>query len=252
MISSIDHVVILVKDLEAAKADYTGLGFTVVTGGEHTGGATHNALIAFADGTYIELIAFKREAAEHRWWPYAATGEGLIDFAVLPTAIADDIAAARQCGLELQGPEAGGRVKPDGTEIRWENGSALTHDLPFLCADVTPRNLRVPSQTQHPNNVTGIARLGVAVQDIEDSAARYQALLGVAPDVAQGNTAVFSLGKSIIRLAESSFDQAVATHLSLRGEGPYELVLYTGGPQAGALDPVATHGVMLELVIPAS
>ncbi len=251
MIASIDHVVILVENLEAAKNDYTKLGFTVVTGGEHAGGATHNALIAFADGTYLELIAFKRESPDHRWWRHAAIGEGLIDFALLPTAIADDIAAARTRGLDMQGPEAGGRIKPDGVEIRWENGTPLTPDLPFLCADVTSRNLRVPAATQHPNNVTGIARLGVAVEDIVESTARYQALLGIEPQIVQESSVSFALGSSIIRLADATFDEAIATHLKLRGAGPYELVLYSGGPNAGALDPVTTHRVRLELVVPA-
>ena len=39
-IRSIDHIVILVSDLDQAVADYTELGFTVVRGGEHHGGAT--------------------------------------------------------------------------------------------------------------------------------------------------------------------------------------------------------------------
>ena len=59
MISAIDHIVILVHDLEAAVRDYTALGFTVVPGGEHADGRSRNALIAFADGSYLELIAFK-------------------------------------------------------------------------------------------------------------------------------------------------------------------------------------------------
>ena len=53
-----DHVVIRVDDLAVATVDYTTLGFTVVRGGEHTDRASHNALIAFADGSYLELIAF--------------------------------------------------------------------------------------------------------------------------------------------------------------------------------------------------
>ena len=56
MIRQIDHIVILVNELEQAIADYTGLGFTVVRGGDHPGGATHNALVVFADGAYFELI----------------------------------------------------------------------------------------------------------------------------------------------------------------------------------------------------
>ena len=58
MLTGIDHIVILVRDLAAASAEHAKLGFTVTPGGAHRHGATHNALISFADGTYFELIAF--------------------------------------------------------------------------------------------------------------------------------------------------------------------------------------------------
>ena len=57
MLKGIDHLVIVVPELEAAVASYRGLGFTVVPGGRHPIG-THNALIAFEEGAYLELIAF--------------------------------------------------------------------------------------------------------------------------------------------------------------------------------------------------
>ena len=94
MIRAIDHIVILVNDLQAAIDDYAALGFSVAPGGTHADGATHNALIIFADDTYLELIAFLREAPTHYWWRHVASGEGLIDYALLPSAIADDVAAA--------------------------------------------------------------------------------------------------------------------------------------------------------------
>ena len=50
MLLGIDHIVIVVRDLDAAAQDYERLGFTVVPGGKHPVG-THNALIAFADST---------------------------------------------------------------------------------------------------------------------------------------------------------------------------------------------------------
>ena len=52
MIRAIDHIVILVNDLQAAIDDYAALGFSVAPGGTHADGATHNALIIFADDTY--------------------------------------------------------------------------------------------------------------------------------------------------------------------------------------------------------
>ena len=114
MIQQLDHLVILVEDLERAIDDYGTLGFNVAPGGEHSDGATHNALIAFRDGTYLELIAFKRQAPEHRWWRHTAQGEGLIDFALLPNDTAEVIAAAKERGLQIDGPTDGGRVRPDG------------------------------------------------------------------------------------------------------------------------------------------
>ena len=41
----LDHVVILVAELEAAIANYSALGFAVQRGGTHADGATHNALV---------------------------------------------------------------------------------------------------------------------------------------------------------------------------------------------------------------
>src|SRR5216684_222849 len=64
MLKGIDHIVIVVRDLDAAVADYGRLGFTVVRGGRHPSMGTHNALIAFSDGAYFELIPTASPACE--------------------------------------------------------------------------------------------------------------------------------------------------------------------------------------------
>lgn len=239
MITSIDHIVILVNDLATAAADYAALGFTVTPGGEHTGGATHNALVAFADGSYLELIAFRREAPEHTWWQHVANGEGIIDFALLPGAIADDIAAAVARGLVVAGPFPGGRERPDGVRLEWQTGRATTPDLPFLCGDVTPRALRVPSGAaqHHANGVTGIARVLVAATDPAVSAARYRALLGIEGS-ADATGIVFSLGNSTIVLVPAG-----AT--TRYDDGPFALDLRGGAP--GDLDRARTHGARMRI-----
>ena len=180
---NIDHIVMLVADLAAATSDYTQRGFTVVPGGEHTDGATHNALIALADGSYLELIAFKRVAPEHRWWRHTAHGEGPIDWALLPSEIASDIAALQARGLAYTGPNDGGRLRPDGQELRWQTGLAPSSELPFLCADVTPRALRVPQGAAqlHANGATSLRQIIISVRDIAASSKRYAALLNTAP-----------------------------------------------------------------------
>lgn len=230
MIRGIDHIVILVSDLDQARADYTQLGFTVVVGGAHTGGATHNCLVAFADGVYLELIAFKREEPGHRWWNQVATGGGLVDYALWPSAIAEDIAAAQARGLKYEGPLPGGRLRPDGQRVDWLLGLPPSPDLPFMCFDVTPRNLRVPygADAQHANGAVGVADLTVAVSDLDAAIANYRALLGTEPvmnqDPTQDNEAMFSVGTQTITLASPASDLSpLPQQLGARGDGLYAL-----------------------------
>lgn len=246
MIRALDHMVILVNNLTLASAHYTRLGFTVTPGGKHADGATHNALVVFPDNTYLELLAFLRPTPEHRWWHHAAHGEGLIDFALLPDAIDQDVADARDRGLALAGPIAGGRLRPDGQRVAWQSALPDTPDLPFLCGDVTPRTLRVPegSARRHTNGATGIAAVVVAVADLAASAARYRALLG---GDATGPT--FELGGATITLADAS-TKAARTRLERRGEGLLALTLRAGPASgAGRLDPSRTHGAPIDLDI---
>ena len=253
MIRGIDHIVILVRDLAAPSGDYTALGFTVMPGGDHTGGATHNA-----------LIAFKRSEPGHRWSRHRASGEGLVDYALLPSAAEADIAAARARGVAYEGPTDGGRLRPDGQQVSWQLGMPPTADLPFLCGDVTPRELRVPGGAvrQHPNGVIGIAGLTVAMNDLEASVARYRALLGRDPidqspaPLAGARSATFEVGGAAITLAVPAGETApdgegtLRARLAARGEGPYALTLRTNSAaNLGMLDQDLTHGVSIELVV---
>lgn len=240
---SLDHVVIAVRDLERTVADYQALGFTVVPGGEHTHGASHNALIVFADGAYIELIAFRRPNPEFRWWRVLSeAGDGPVDFALLPGDIAADVAAARARGLELEGPTDGGRLRPDGERLEWRTARAATSDLPFFCGDVTPRQLRVPEGDvrRHANGALGVAGIEIAVENTEVSAWRYGALLGIA--AVPGAPIDLGNGQSVSLLGP---DRAGAA-LAARGEGPVSLTLRVApGSAVGDLDPVHTQGVRI-------
>lgn len=95
----LDHIVIAVQDLEAAVADYRALGFQVVIGGRHPGRTSHNALVVFADGAYLEIIAWTSPAPEERWYRTLRDhGEGLVDFALLPQSTSQALAEARGRG----------------------------------------------------------------------------------------------------------------------------------------------------------
>jgi catechol 2,3-dioxygenase-like lactoylglutathione lyase family enzyme len=270
----LDHVVIAVADLAQAVEAYRALGFTVVIGGRHPGRTSHNALVVFADGSYLELIAWESPGPAERWYDeHARHGDGLMDFALVPEDVPRAVQEAGARGLELDGPLDGGRERPDGRQVRWQTGRQKTFDLPFLCGDVTPRALRVPEGEArvHPNGVLGVARVTVAVHDPEISRGRYAALLG--PKVGSDGTEVqrddpslelpasglraafVPVGRTTILLLSPSseakaepvpLEETLRARLATRGEGPIALVLRGApGKPAVQLDPAATHGVPL-------
>lgn len=181
----IDHIVILVSHTTLlALPDILGNTFTVVIGGSHADGLTHNNLILFQDGSYIEVIAFfdgidpERRAA-HRWG--SRPENTVIDWAyTLPQgadfkAVQERVAAA-QAVYVYEDPVDGGRTRPDGAVLKWAVAAARDRrrdarvdagKLPFWCLDHTPRDLRVPyegnPQTDHPSGARGVSRISVRV-----------------------------------------------------------------------------------------
>jgi hypothetical protein len=223
----------MVPDLGAAVRDYTELGFTVVPGGSHPTG-THNALIAFADGAYVELIAFERDNPQHRWWAIAQKGGGLIDFCMQTDDLAGDKEAFRNAGVEMQ-IEPGARVRPDGYRLRWTLAQPLApHDFiaPFLIEDETPREERVPRERRHRNGASGIARVTIGVPDVSrpppwstllhDPGERLRREEMLARGVR------FAAGPHVLEfVAPEQGSSPLSAWLQTRGPGPWSAVLKT-------------------------
>jgi hypothetical protein len=227
----IDHAVIVTDDLGRAIADWRARGFTVEPGGQHPRGSV-NALISFADGAYIEIIAFPVPQPDFFWWRVLqGDGPGPIDLALLPDDLDAVLVEADAAGLGYGPPQDGGRKRPDGETLIWRTARPEQTDLPFFCADVTPRALRVPAPPQHPNGATGISGISIAVGDLAASAGRWQALTGAQPVTAgllpglETKAAFLDLGATRITLLapEQPGRGAVAEHLRRRGEGPFAL-----------------------------
>jgi len=273
----LDHLVIAVADLARAVEDYRALGFTVNIGGRHPGRTSHNALVVFEDGAYLELIAWESPGPAERWYnAHALHGDGLIDFALVPEDTAGTIAAAKGRGLALDGPLDGGRLRPDGQQVKWQTGRQKTFDLPFLCGDVTPRELRVPTGEvrRHANGAAGVASVAVAVQDLAASLSRYRALLGIDGESVGGGAlridrpvtlpglglrvaAVWLEETSLVLMSPAGaaagddgagLARALHERLATRGEGPWAMTLRPASARpARTLDPALAHQVTIEL-----
>lgn len=187
MVLHLDHVVIAVNDLEQAISDYETLGFTVLRGGVHGNQATHNALIVFSDGTYLELLAATGAPPLPDMIDFSrmlTSGEGLGGFALRTTDIEAEKRRLEAAGFAVGEIVPGAREK-NGRVMRWK--LALINDgfAPFLIEDVTPREWRVPGDAAaitHENQAVRLGMVEITVPKVVDSRAWCIQLLGLPPE----------------------------------------------------------------------
>jgi hypothetical protein len=254
MLQAIDHLVVLVLDLDAAVKTYRDLGFTVVAGGRHRSGAIRNALIAFRDTAYLELAGFDEPSPAHRWWAALGRGGGLVDVALQTDDLVGDAKTLRQAGVDLGELEPVGRHRPDGFEVRAvvaRTRGAHRGVTPFLIADETPRDERVPRERAHANGVSGIGTITVAVDDLAAVRRWHAAAAGPSgEDVARPELgaagARFSLGPHTFEFLAPTGAGAIRDWLGARGPSPYAATL-VGARRHGPLDLARTFGARLAL-----
>ena len=129
MLLGIDHLVIAVRDPDAAAAELrrdAGLAFT--GGGRHEAIGTFNRL-AFLGDTYLELIGVFDRARVRSSVTFAVGRasmalldegrEGLATYALATDDVAGDVVRLRAGGSPIGEPVAGSRVRPDGGVVRW-------------------------------------------------------------------------------------------------------------------------------------
>ena len=189
-ITGIDHALIGVRDLEAARTTWTRLGFTVTPRGRHIGWGTANYCIMFQQD-YIELLGIVDPGQftndldrflEHR--------EGALGLAF---ATEDAVAAAAELtarGIAIDGPKDLKRILelPEGDALP---AFSLVHLPPeatpglkaFLCQHLSRDLVWQPQWTTHPNTALGIRRVSVAVEDPEATARAYAEIWGRDVDV---------------------------------------------------------------------
>jgi catechol 2,3-dioxygenase-like lactoylglutathione lyase family enzyme len=258
MLKRIDHVVIAVADLDRAIAGFEALGFTVIRGGRHPGLGTHNALIAFTDGAYLELIAFLVPTSSHRWFAAMNAGGGLTDFCVRTSDLDADTASLRSAGATIGEPFAMERERPDGYRLKWMLAVAEPPSagaVPFLIRDTTPRGERVPLERFHSNGAAGIRTLTVAVEDASAARAFYERVLeahgeGCRRDDlgAAGFRFVFGPDEHELQFVAPLSETGVAAGwLRARGPSPCEVTLRGGSLVPSLLDRARAQNARLLL-----
>jgi hypothetical protein len=194
----LDHIVILLPYAKLlALPAWIAKNFSLTPGGQHTDHKTENKLICFEDGSYIELISFVNDDPAHRkGHRWGDRKFGIIDFAFSYQDVdaeenweaVNERLSQSGSNMRYEKPVPGGRMREDGKEIKWKvtspnlNSGVQRGELPFFCHDLTPRELRVPSEhVTHPTAAYGVKEMSIFVP--EDRVAvlleAYEAILDV-------------------------------------------------------------------------
>ena len=167
-----DHIPVVVADLEKAQAAYRALGFAIKPGRHHDDGIT-NAHVKFADGTEVELItppAVASDALTTEYRRRLSSGEGPVYHGLY----APDLDALRRRLTVL-----GRRFDPDEGMVGFGEGDPL-HSLFFGGRQKAPTDR--PEHFLHANGATGL--IGVLLRGAR-AEARLLPDLGARPSAIQ-------------------------------------------------------------------
>lgn len=236
---AINHLVLAGRDLEAMRAHYQRLGFTVTPRGQHPFG-TGNALIQL-QGTYLELLAVTapQDVPEHGGGKfsfaafnrdYLARHQGF-SMLVLDTADARaDIEAWRAAGLQTYEPFDFSRTAklPDGQEITVGFSLAfVSHPAApwlglFACQHLRPHYFEQPRYLQHRNGAMTVQDVWIVGDTAPALAGFMQTVSGARLVTDESSTATLQTRTGAIVLAQPpAFERAFGLAAPHPGDGPH-------------------------------
>lgn len=192
MLTAIDHIIIGVRDLEAAAARFAqNLGLLPGGGGIHPSRGTANRIIVIGD-TYLELIAVRVPAeAQQSMVERLAKGEGYLNVVLASDNIEAEGKAMRERGVSIIGPTPGELRSHDGRSRAWSRIDVeqpfLAQHYPFLIQHDSAgeeRRYRLAGWTtppEHPLGVTQVLSATIAVADLQEASRRFSHIYGLTP-----------------------------------------------------------------------
>lgn len=156
LVVGIDHIPIVVVDLEAAEADFTAMGFALKPGRPHENGL-RNAHVKFPDGTELELITAPAptDALATEYFEHAKGGDGPVYFGLY----APDLAQLADALAKQRIP-----IEEEGAMIGFSASHPL-HRLFFSRRQKSPTDR--PEHFAHPNTATTLIAVWLARGDPE-------------------------------------------------------------------------------------
>jgi hypothetical protein len=171
----LDHVVIAVRDLDAAAKRWEALGFTMSPRGTHSAHMGSGNYTMMLGDDYMELLGVLVPTDHNAGLRAFLEGrEGLDRAAFTATDAAAGAEEVRARGLAATGPVAFGRPVPlpGGGEaearfnvFQWPRDQRPAGLGIFACQHLTRENVWIPELQSHANGATRIVRIEVLAKD---------------------------------------------------------------------------------------
>jgi catechol 2,3-dioxygenase-like lactoylglutathione lyase family enzyme len=207
-IVGIDHVIIGVRDVEAARARYARLGFNSTPRGRHVGWGTANYCIMF-EHDYLELLGIVDAGQFSNGLDrFLERREGLLGLVVGSRDAAATRAAWAAAGASPDEVKPLGRLLESNAgpvELRFRNvllprervgGLSL-----FACEHLTPEPLRRPAWLLHPNGARAIRSCTVVAPHPAPVVEALRRLFGAAALTATDNVVAAHTGHGVVLVA---------------------------------------------------
>ncbi len=198
-VPGIDHVVILVRDLDAAEAAFRRLGFHPTPRGFHSIGTQNHCLMFGND--YLELLSVVTPHPVTAYFSdFLTQREGA---AAIAFASGDADATWRgfvDRGIAADPPVDFARPveRPDGNrDARFRVVQLPVDATPgcraFVCQHFTPELVWLPAYQRHPLGVTGISGVDIVSADPEGTARAYARVVGSAVSAVDAEEGSFTV-----------------------------------------------------------
>jgi hypothetical protein len=271
---SLDHAVVLVRDLDAAAPAYRRLGFELTPRGRHGQLGTANHTIVFRRD-YLELMTVEeRRPANARWADSLDRGEGLALLALATndaralyrTLVERRVAAAEPIDFGRSVARPSGPVEARFTVCIPEPDASPAIPA-FFCQHHTPEHVWLEEYQGHPNTARGIAAITVVTPRPDRVLPAYERLLGKARVHPRPGGVTLTVGRARVWLIQPDYaadrlarhrappagplgvtvavtSVATAKRVLAAAAVPYRAF----GRRSILIEPTFTHGVFLELL----
>ena len=187
-IAGLDHAVIAVRDLDAARETFTRMGFCLAPRGLHsTGSSNHNIMLG---QDYIELLAVPQPNPLQAYYhEFLRHQEGLAALALTGTDAQAALPALTRHGFEPSVPRDFSRKVESGSRTgtaRFRLTNLAAHTTPgalvFICQHFTRELVWLPELQRHANGATALAAVAFVADKVAYLAGVYGRIFGVWPE----------------------------------------------------------------------